>query len=85
MTMVKPHYVSYHKSDVFFPSFYSEPFVVAFVERFYTVDESVAAVTVCVNLTQPQIDIFENTVNVFVIDDVNSVYIPADATLASEP
>ena len=44
-----------------------------------------AAVTVCVNLTQPQIDIFENTVNVFVIDDVNSVYIPANATLASEP
>ena len=61
-----------------------EPFVVAFVETTYTVDESVGAVNVCVNLTQPQIDILDETVNVFVIDYYSSVYIPAGAPLASK-
>ena len=61
----------------------SEPFVVAFVETTYTVDETAAAVNVCVNLTQPQVDILDETVNVFVIDDSSSTYIPADAPLAS--
>ena len=56
----------------------------AFVKTTYTVDESVGAVNVCVNLTQPQVDIFEETVNVFVIDDSSSVYIPAGAPLASK-
>ena len=62
-----------------------EPFVVAFVKTTYTVDESVGAVNVCVNLTQPEIDILEHTVNVFVIDYYSSVYIPAGAPLASKP
>ena len=50
----------------------------------YTVDESMGSVSVCVSLTQPQIDILDETVNVFVMDNSSSVYIPADAPLASE-
>ena len=57
----------------------------AFVETVYTVDESVGAVSVCVNLTQPEFDILDETVNVFVIDDPSSVYIPAGVPLASKP
>ena len=66
-------------------SYFSDPFEVAFVETTYTVDESVGAVNVCVNLTQPQIDILDETVNVFVIDNSSSVYIPTGAPLASKP
>ena len=54
------------------------------MEKTYTVDESVGAVNVCVNLTHPPIDILEETVNVFVIDYPNSIYIRAGAPLASE-
>ena len=50
----------------------------------YTVDESMGSVSVCVNLTQPLIDILDETVNVFVMDNPSSIYIPADAPLASE-
>ena len=57
---------------------FSEPFVVGFVE---TVDESVCAVNVCVNLTRPMIDILNEQVNV---DYPSSVYIPPGAQLASE-
>ena len=64
--------------------FETEPFVVAFVETTYTVDESVGAVSVCVNLTRPEIDIINETVNVFIIDNPSSIYIPAGASLASE-
>ncbi|CAI8047961.1 hypothetical protein GBAR_LOCUS26512, partial [Geodia barretti] len=46
-------------------------------------DESVGAVNVCVNLTQPQVDILDETVNVFVIDHSSSVYVPAGAPLAT--
>ena len=65
--------------------FETEPFVVALMKTTYTVDESVGAVSVCVNLTRPEIeiDILDETVNVFVIDNSNSVYIPAGAPLAS--
>ena len=62
----------------------SGPFVVAFVETAYTVDESMSALNVCVNLTQPLTDILDETVNVYVIDDSHSIYIPSDATLASK-
>ena len=55
------------------------------METLYTVDESVGSVSVCVNLTQPQVDIRDITVNVFVIDYPNSVYIPPDAPLESKP
>ena len=54
------------------------------METNYTVDESAGPVNVCVNLTEPQTDILDETVNVFVIDFPSSIYIPANATLASE-
>ena len=53
------------------------------METSYTVDESVDTVNVCVNLTRPTVDILEETVNVFVIDDFSSIYIPSGAQLAS--
>ena len=62
----------------------TELFVVAFERTTYMVDESVGSVNVCVNLTQPEIDILDETVNVFVIDDPSSVKIPAGATFASK-
>ena len=63
----------------------TEPFEVALVETTYTVDESVGSVSVCVNLTRPQVDILDETLNVFVIDYPSSVYFPPGATLASKP
>lgn len=54
------------------------------METVYTLDESVGTVHVCVNLTRPQIDILDETVNVFVVDNSSSVYIPAGYPLASE-
>ena len=54
------------------------------MENTYTVDESAGAVSVCVNLTHPMGDILDETVNVFVIDNSSSIYIPANAPLASE-
>ena len=56
----------------------------AFVETVYTVDESVGAVNVCVNLTKPDIDILNQRVQVFIIDHSSSVYIPPGGPLASE-
>ena len=51
----------------------------------YTVDESVGSVSVCVNLTRPEVDILDETVNINVIDYPSSVYIPPSAPLASKP
>ena len=62
----------------------SEPFEVAFVRTTYTADESVGAVNVCVNLTKPDIDILDERVQVFVLDNSSSVYIPPGGPLASE-
>ena len=53
------------------------------METVYTVAEGVGSVEVCVDLTQPQIDIFDEYVVVDVFDFPSSVYIPADVTLAS--
>ena len=61
-----------------------EPFEVGFVETQYTVMEGMGSVEVCVNLTQPQIDILDEFVVVEVSDFPSSVYIPVDVTLASE-
>ena len=63
---------------------FSEPFRVAFVETMYTVVESEGRVEVCVNLTRPEIDILEETVQVDVFHDDSSVYIPPNPVLASE-
>ena len=41
-------------------------------------------VEVCVNLTMPDADILENTVNVEVFVDDNSIYIPPNARIASK-
>ena len=57
--------------------------MIAFVETTHTVDESVGAVNICVNLTQPMRDILDETVNVFVTDDSSSIFIPYGAPLAS--
>lgn len=56
-------------------------FVVEFVRTAYTVDESEGQVTVCINLTQPQIDILDESVNVFVADNLN---FPAGSHRASK-
>ena len=54
------------------------------METTYTVDESDGSVEVCVNLIRPTFDILDETVNVFVIDDPSSVYIPPGGPLASK-
>ena len=56
----------------------------AILETTYTVDESVGLVSVCVNLTRLEVDILDETVNVFVVDNSSSVYIPPGFPLASE-
>lgn len=62
-----------------------DPFEVAFVETLYTVIEgSVQYVEVCVNLTEPLHDIQDETVHVLVFDDMDSVYIPPNAVMASK-
>ena len=61
-----------------------DPFEVAFVETIYTVSEDVGSVEICVNFTQPQLDILDEFVVVEVIDFPSSFYVPANATLASE-
>ena len=63
----------------------ADPFEVAFVRTMYTVDESAGPVLVCVNLTRPEFDILDETVNVFVTDFPTSMYIPVgDVPFASE-
>ena len=54
------------------------------METIYTVSEDVGSVEICVSLTQPQVDILDEFVVVEVIDFPSSVYVPTDATLASE-
>ena len=69
---------------IYFYNVIIDPFEVGFVETVYTVSEGVGSVEVCVNLTQPQVDILDEFVVVDVFDYPSSVYIPADVTLASE-
>ena len=54
------------------------------METVYTVPENVSSVRVCVNLTQPQIDILDEFVVVEVTDFPSSVVIPTNARLASK-
>ena len=54
------------------------------MEKSYTVFENVSAVEVCVNLTEPQIDILNEEVYVMVFNDETSVYIPPGGILASK-
>ena len=59
-----------------------EPFLVAFVQTTYTVTEGEGQVEVCVNLTQTEIDLLNETVRVEAFND--ETYIPPNAVLASE-
>lgn len=61
-----------------------EPFVVGYVETVYTVIESEGQVEVCINLTQPQVDIGDEIVHVESYGNDSSIYIPAGAALASQ-
>ena len=54
------------------------------MQTIYTVIEDEGPVRVCVNLTKPEEDIAEEMVFVESLDFPSSVYIPADAILASE-
>ena len=49
----------------------------------YTVTESEGNVEVCVNLTHPSYDIYDETVRVNVFNNESSVYIPDGAKIAS--
>lgn len=54
------------------------------MQTIYTVTEDEAPVKVCVNLTKPEVDIGDEMVFVRSYDNDSSIYIPADATLASK-
>ena len=54
------------------------------MNKSYTVSENMGTVEVCVNLTEPQIDILNEEVYVMVFNDPNSVYIPPGGILASK-
>ena len=63
---------------------FSVPLNVSFEETIYEVVEHDERVEVCVNLTKPDIDILENSVNVEVFVDDNSIYIPSNSRMASK-
>ena len=60
------------------------PFRVAFDQTMYTVVESAGSVEVCVNLTYPSDDIFDERVTVLVFHNDSSVYVPPNPTFASK-
>ena len=60
-----------------------EPFRVGFDQTMYTVVESDGFVEVCVNLTHPPDDIFEEEVTVLVFHNDSSIYVPPNPTFAS--
>ena len=60
---------------------------VSFDKTLYFVNENDGSVEICVNLTAPDYDIFENEVRVEVFENdtvKRNEYIPDDAILASE-
>ena len=54
------------------------------MQTIYTVIEDEGPVSVCINLTRLEGDIGDKLIFLESLDFPNSVYIPADATLASE-
>ena len=67
---------------------YSYPLVqfrVGFDQTMYTVVESAGSVEVCVNLTSPPHDIFDEQITVLVFHNDDSIYIPPNPTFASKP
>ena len=63
---------------------FSVPLNVNFEETVYEVVESDGRVEPCVILTQPDTEIFENSVNVEVFVDDDSIYIPRNSHMASK-
>ena len=66
---------------------YSEPFVVSFEHTIYEVAETAGQVEVCVILTRPVTDIFENVIGVEVYEDdmiKTNEHFPSGAAIASE-
>jgi len=66
---------------------YTEPFVVSFERTLYEVAETGGQVEICVILTRPDTDIFENVVGVEVFEDdviKTNEFIPIGAAIASE-
>ena len=61
----------------------TEPFRIAFAEKTYNVTESEGQVEVCVNLTYPDMDIYNETVRVESYN-IGQTSTP-DAVLASKP
>ena len=63
---------------------FSVPLNVSFMETVYNVVERDEIVEVCVILTQPNTDILDNSVNVEVFVDDDSIYIPINVNIASK-
>ena len=66
---------------------YTEPLVVSFEHTLYEVAETAGQVEICVILTRPDTDIFENVVGVEVFEDdviKTNEFIPMGAAIASE-
>ena len=62
-------------------SLFLEPFMVAYVEKTYTVTESEGYVEVCVNLTHSEMDILDVAIRV---ESYNNNQSPSDTVPASE-
>ena len=60
------------------------PLNVSFEKTVYEVVERNERVEVCVILTQPDYDIIDNSVNVEVYVEDDSMYIPSNANIASK-
>ena len=63
---------------------FSVPLNVSFEETVYEVVEHDGRVEMCVILTQPDTEIFENSVNVEVFVDDDSIYSPRNSHMASK-
>lgn len=73
-----------YKHDLSYNYYYIEPFAVAYVETVYTVTETVGLVNICINLTQPEVEIFNVfTVNLYIMSSSSSL-LSTCAPLTSE-
>ena len=84
LTTMMVSFIIFFLSTYSYIIYFSEPFVVAFVQTIYTIIENVGSVEVEVNLTRPVGDILDEYVFVNVYDDENSIYIPSGSVLASK-
>ena len=70
--------------NVYILMIFSVPLNVNFEKTVYEVVESDGRVEMCVILTQPDTDILDNSVNVEVFVDDDSIYIPRNSRRASK-